>query len=513
MDRDTPENTTSITKSSADRAWEVLLKSSFLWKSSSNNRLVQALVLLNLFLLFSRLPDSISIISKSFLSVAIAFSCFALSLPRYGTLINYHTKVLLGFLVFNAANIFFGKVIYDDWIINDGQAFARWTSMTQEFLCFLMPVAVFSRFGLGWRKLQSVLVFIGIYLGLYTLTHGGSGPGGFVKDENDCGLVLVMMFPFAIMGFIEKNKLLYRAFCGISCIVICGGIVATQSRGTFVGFIVTSLLIFWKSPNKGLLLGAAILASVTAVPFIPDSYWKEVKSIKTEAQKDTGTTRERLESWKIGINMWLSPENFIQGVGIANGPWALRYYEPDERYRTGRSIAGRQFHSMHIELIGDFGLLGIIFLYGLMYISYRRNTQIVYQAKLMILKNRDLQLELNNNSYSGSSSSTSDSNSTEDRLLTCANIEKSLISWSSFARQINLSMTAILAAGSFISVLYYPPIWFILFMSAALDKSWKDIERVFQEHEDLNPSIGSDITLNPDKQRMQFINRVLDAPN
>ena len=52
-----------------------------------------------------------------------------------------------------------------------------------------------------FRRAVDIWVVILAYVGLYGLTHGGKGPGGFFGDENDLALACCTALPFAYFGF------------------------------------------------------------------------------------------------------------------------------------------------------------------------------------------------------------------------------------------------------------------------------------------------------------------------
>ena len=87
------------------------------------------------------------------------------------------------------------------------------------------------------------------WVALFGIRNGGRGTGGFLGDENDLALGCVAAFPFAWYGF-EREKCWKRwaaAACGG---FLAMGVVASNSRGGFVGLLCAALYCFLTSANK-----------------------------------------------------------------------------------------------------------------------------------------------------------------------------------------------------------------------------------------------------------------------
>lgn len=458
-----------------------------IWRGTPDIRYLQLFALAYTLLVYTRLPSSIPIIGKLYLQFFLGVVCLILFLPKARKIATPQTKLLFFFIAYNAAFIVVGRMVFDDLILNDGRAFAAWRALIQDYLFLFLPLAAFSAFGLGWKKLESLFVCIGVYLALYGVTHSGRGPGGFVGDENDLCLVIVSLFPFAIFSAIAQGSFMRRFAMATASLIMLAGIISTTSRGGFIGLLLTFAFLVWQSPKKVTLITGLLFICLLSLPFVPAKYWHEMGTIRQDTNKGTG--QERLESWKIGLRMWLDPKNFVQGVGFSNGAWNIRYYEPKERGKTIKSLAGREFHSMHIQLVADNGLIGLILIGGLIYITYRNNNRIRKHSKRIMGQHRLIQ-----NAIAKERRKLSDGESSQDRplratdnsnceqiLTAISSLDQSLHRWSTTANQLNVSMMAVLACGAFISFLYHPPLWIVLFLSATLNKTWRDIEATHQD--------------------------------
>jgi len=94
------------------------------------------------------------------------------------------------------------------------------------------------------RRLIWVLVLLGLWLGcgaIVTYLRTGSpaqGPNsGFLGDENDLALSLLVLLPMAGSLFQVCSGTGQRALAGITFIALIGGVICTFSRGGFVGLL------------------------------------------------------------------------------------------------------------------------------------------------------------------------------------------------------------------------------------------------------------------------------------
>lgn len=266
-------------------------------------------------------------------------------------------------------------------------------------------------------------VAINVVFALFVISNGGTGTGGFNKDENDAALVLNAALPFAYYLAASKNtqknlRLLYW----LAFTIIISASILTFSRGGFLGIAAIGLIIFIQSKNKAKTIFISLILSLLFVTvgykLLPEAY---IADMKTISDTEDGTRNERLYSWDIGFQMF--KKNPILGVGAGNYPWTVsRYAHLSSMYNPdGRSLGGRAAHSMYFTLIPELGLLGIIAFIGLFHKTMTSMRSIVKRYK-------DI----------------------EDDRSDFANLAQACFS----------SLFTCLITGAFISVLYYPVIWF-----------------------------------------------------
>jgi O-antigen ligase len=218
------------------------------------------------------------------------------------------------------------------------------------------------------------LILIFFIVAIYGITHKGRGPGSFINDENDMAMAMCTFLPyvyFLIFSNAQSKKM--KMFFAFVFFVMIVSIMYTFSRGGFLGLAVV-LLSFWFFSNnrfKLLLKAALVLPIILSVMMlvVPDGYVEDMESIS-----DTGnsTRNERFYSWGLAMDMFY--DNPFLGVGAGNYPWNVVQYE-DKKINKPEgqpSVAGRVAHSSLFTIIAEFGIVGSIVYFLIVFFSYRR---------------------------------------------------------------------------------------------------------------------------------------------
>jgi probable O-glycosylation ligase (exosortase A-associated) len=307
--------------------------------------------------------------------------------------------------------------------VNTYHAYQSATVMTAYLVAAVIPMALIIRSESQLRNLAFFWVAAHCYLAVYGLLHNGRGPGSFLGDENDLALALNAALPYAFLLRRDPNFSRFKrlAFLMIA-VVITAGVVATNSRGGFVGLAVTTAALVWFSKER---VRNALLIFVGATCFyfvIPDDYRAEIQSISdTQDQTRTG----RIYHWNRAWEMFL--DNPIVGVGPNNYPWRVVEYElqSDDYDPGGRLHGGRVAHSLYFTLLPEHGAVGTAIFFLILW-------EIVKKLKRVSSRRKS---------------------GTDARHETVAEL---------FSRATLVSLIAFLTTGVFISVLYYPVYWYII---------------------------------------------------
>lgn len=318
-------------------------------------------------------------------------------------------------------------VVHGPIAVNNYWTLMIFLTMVMNFIVFLSLIRYVDNLE-KYDRLVKIWLGIHVFLAIIGIVRTGKGIGGFLSDENDFCMTMNMIIPFSFflaMNAPRGKKLYYILLTGLFLFVI----ILSNSRGGFVGLIAAFIYCWFRTKRK--ILTALIIGVLTvfAVVVAPPAYYDRLHSI-TEEGADTGTGEERVYTWKIGWHMFL--DNPILGVGQGNFPYVFQKYElkvtdSDEPF-YGRSVAGRQAHSIYFTMLPELGILGTCILFGMIYYTFKDLKTI----KDSIFKKDNKVL-----------------NKTSDKLFSLVlALEGALVSY--------------LVSGAFISTLYYPNLWILM---------------------------------------------------
>lgn len=331
--------------------------------------------------------------------------------------------------------------------------YSLWTSfqaMTVELLCICIPIIHFVN---SFRKVEMfiyALVLLHVYIALHAIASGGFGPGGAVGDENDVALALDMIVPFTIFAFLISDTLRQKILFGAGFAVMLAGVVATNSRGGFLGLLPVLLYSFRFAPHKKLVAVLAVFLVLGAWWFTPQEYWEEMATIQsaaadTDPLQDTGALRR--EFWAIGWRMYLA--NPIFGVGLGNFRWNVPDYQSEEQYqRMGRSVAGTVSHSLYFTLLAEVGTAGSIVFAAIFWLTIRSLRLVIMESKRWEQQRSSMMMAL------------------PDEFG--ATLFQELARARNFAHAIGAGMIGYLVSGAFLTVHMYPHFWIFTALTAAL---------------------------------------------
>ena len=293
-----------------------------------------------------------------------------------------------------------------------------------KLFVFLRVFAVFSIINASW-----------------VISHGGTGPGGFLLDENDIALALVTGLPIVFYTLIMDSSKFWKVTGFIGFALILVAVVITSSRGGFLGLLAALFLIIWQSKKKWRNISISIFLAVfmggLLVNVLPDSYISEVQSIKNTQE---GTANLRFLHWTTGIE--ILKDNPFFGVGPNNYPWTSGDYFHLSPFfdEAARFRSGRQAHSLYFTLVPELGFFGII-LFSYITLKFFKRIKVIKKEKRL-------------------------SDDDAEKIWLCS---KALFG----------GMGGFLVAGAFISVLYYPIYWHLVALSISM---YLIYERLLSNH-------------------------------
>ncbi len=324
--------------------------------------------------------------------------------------------------------------------VNNFAVWIGFQSMVAWLLCISIPMAHFANSLRKIRVLINVLIALHCYLGLYALLASGRGPGGFVGDENDVALAINTMMPLAFFMLLTtqtaRGKVLYVA----AVVIMVAGVIATNSRGGFLGLVAAIAACLLFSPRRGLGLAIGAVLILVGLAIVPDSYWTEMSTIATDAESDVGTGAHRKSLWGIATNIFWS--NPVFGVGLNNFPWNVGDYMPAELLeKDGRSYMGTVAHSVYFTILSETGAVGSLLVVAIAYFSVKSiRGVLVGTRKMEALTDLDAKTRAN------------------------------LLEIRGMAYGLGCGMIGFGVSGIFLTAFVYPHLWYVVALIVALAK-------------------------------------------
>jgi probable O-glycosylation ligase (exosortase A-associated) len=235
---------------------------------------------------------------------------------------------------------------------NNYFAFQALKTMTSYFLIFIISTHIMESIK-DLTRLVWILVLIHFYYAVKGIITGGFVRTSLMGDENDLALAMNVMIPFAFFTFTYAPNKLKKFLFLVIMIALVLAVIASMSRGGWVGLIATVIFCILRTKRKGIGLAAMTIIAVAVIAFAPPKYWAEVRTISDTHE---ATAESRLEYWKSAVYMFL--DNPILGVGGHNGPQRMPEYYVGRRDRA--TTWGRTFHGTLPQVLAELGTTGMI---------------------------------------------------------------------------------------------------------------------------------------------------------
>lgn len=263
-----------------------------------------------------------------------------------------------------------------------GVPFSLWVGQSARGVVesFLVTIVVFLMVTAAPRHLQDVRRLLmafavgGSVFAIIAPLRGGLSNRGFAGggyDPNDSAMYLVSALPILVFFAMSLKRTVGRFVSGIAALAALMAIVATQSRGGFLGL--AAVLLFMLLFFRGIRTGAKVLVVgvfCIGLAFTADAgYWERMESITDMSDgydNDEGSVEGRINIWKRGAGYLAA--NPLTGVGLYNFPVAEGQSEViASRIRRGIGTKYSAAHSMWVQVAAELGVPGIaafIMLFG-----------------------------------------------------------------------------------------------------------------------------------------------------
>ena len=295
-----------------------------------------------------------------------------------------------------------GYVLITGLTVFNAVSLGAWMTEWLKWLFMLLLVILVLDMGQNrrWQWIILALVLAGVanaLVGIY-IFFGGSGAlhllvnnrffraFGTFGQPNPFGGFMGLIAPFAIMSTCGYTVLLWRrwisakkiswmlffvaGFYGISSILISAGLFLSWSRGAWLGFAVSVMVMLLASPRRlwqGLLLVVMIIGLLFLLwtaGYLPETVTERVASATEELfvlsdVRDVDITNdnyaivERLAHWQAALNM--AEHNPFLGVGFGNYEVAYEQY----RLLNWQEPLGHA-HNYYLNVLAETGIIGLI---------------------------------------------------------------------------------------------------------------------------------------------------------
>lgn len=309
----------------------------------------------------------------------------------------------------------------------------------------LYQAALVFAIGFGFLMVKEALIFL--------LTAGGHKVGGMgvVGDNNGVALALLMTIPLVI--YCAKFALLKTIKIVLYVVAVLGTItiIATYSRGGFVGLIALGLMLLKGSRYKFRALLLVLIISMVLYYLAPDSYVSRIDTISSATDDDSFAIR--LLAWK--INTLLAMSHPILGVGLYGSVdyknWITELpIARDWLFESPLVLRSFVAHSIYFQALGDTGFTGLILFVGMLLTSLLK----LNATERLVRKNPDL------------------------------------IWLGELARALKMSIVVYMISGAALSLLYFEPLYIILALSSRVHRmagqvSVQKVDKHYAQHSSL----------------------------
>jgi len=215
-------------------------------------------------------------------------------------------------------------------------------------------------------RVRVLLLVISLSLGFFGFKGGVAslitrspilrGPGGFIQDNNDFSLALVMAFPFLFyLGRIEEDRrlkigLLFSAAGTILTIAL------THSRGGALAFAACVATMILTSRRRALGIAGGLLGVLLFLPFVPSTVWERLSTIRDYEQD--ASAMARLRAWGVALDM--IKDKPILGVGFWNFQAASPRYDPSVTILPTGEAEAIVAHNSYLQIWAETGTPAIL---------------------------------------------------------------------------------------------------------------------------------------------------------
>ena len=179
--------------------------------------------------------------------------------------------------------------------------------------------------------------------------------GGLFSNPNDLALHLVMMIPISFALMLGSRSLLKKCLYLGCAVLLVAGMVATFSRGGFLGFICVTGFLVWKfAPRNRIVFGVVALTVVMATIAVAPGYRSRISNLNDASA--VARTDDLLRSILVAVR------HPVLGVGMDN---YIIY-----------SNVNKTTHNAYTQVAAEMGVIALLIYFAFLVTPFRRLRQI-----------------------------------------------------------------------------------------------------------------------------------------
>jgi putative inorganic carbon (HCO3(-)) transporter len=209
---------------------------------------------------------------------------------------------------------------------------------------------------LGFLAVKEGLIFL--------LTAGGHKieGSGALGDNNGLAAALLMVIP--LVSYLARYSVLRIVRIGMLTVLGLSvvTVVATYSRGGFIGLVVLGAFMVKNSRRPLLMLLLSVFAGVLVYSLAPGTWFSRIQTI--ESADNDSSFMGRVVAWKISLLIAMDHPLFGGGMHAVQNLLVWDTYKPnlhrvDFINTPPAGEAARAAHSIYFEVLGDLGFVGL----------------------------------------------------------------------------------------------------------------------------------------------------------
>jgi probable O-glycosylation ligase (exosortase A-associated) len=243
---------------------------------------------------------------------------------------------------------------------------------------------------------------------------------GFLGNNNDFALALVVIVPFAYFLMLYSKSWLTKAALLGSLTIFAAGIMATVSRGGQLGLLAVLGVIAIKSKWKTPVVVTVLCLGGLFGSLATDAYWKRMQGISD--YQDDLNARSRLYTWSVAVDMALA--NPLLGVGPGNfqNVYGRQFVSGRPEGVSGGWVTA---HSVYFQVMSELGFTALAIFVALLMANFRTCSRLMELGR--------------SGKLTGA----------EGEIVTAA------------AAACFTGLVGFLTSGAFLSAAYYPHLWYL----------------------------------------------------